>query len=483
MAAKGNLMTYRQPMQAIRAGMFMCSAISTLLFTYCGVANNISVTNTALTDSDHTNDFAKVQFDLSWDNSWRNEITYDAAWIFVKYRTPASTGDWAHATLSTTGTDHTAPTGATISPTAAGTGVFIYRNAVGNGSNSFSGVKLRWNYGTDGVSDTALADIRVFAIEMILVPEGAFAAGSGGAESSAFTLTTINTAAATTAPTGSGSLGGQAGGYPTGQTAPDNDSWPNGFAAFYCMKYEITQGQYAAFLNSLTATQASARNPGQSSNRYAITGSHPNFTASAPDRACNYLSWPDGVAYLDWSCLRPMTELEFEKACRGAASPVANEHAWGDTSLTNVTAVANAGTPSEVPSAPSGANAIYGANFEGPLRVGSFATAGSTRVQAGASFYGIMELTGNVWERTVIIGDAAGRSFTGLHGDGALGNSDANVTAWPDPDTAPVAGFRGGSWVSVTQRLPVSDRGAATFYDTSRNRERGFRGVRSAPAP
>ena len=30
-----------------------------------------------------------------------------------------------------------------------------------------------------------------------------------------------------------------------------------------------------------------------------------------------HISWSDMSAYLDWSGLRPMTELEYEKACRG----------------------------------------------------------------------------------------------------------------------------------------------------------------------
>ena len=132
-------------------------------------------------------------------------------------------------------------------------------------------------------------------------------------------------------PSGTGSLGGQAGGYPTGQTAPDNASWPNGYAAFYIMKYETTQGQYAEFLNLLTSTQAATRNSGPIGNpieRFTITGSHPTFTASAPDRACHRLSWADGAAYADWSGLRPMTELEYEKASRGTSFPLADEFAW-----------------------------------------------------------------------------------------------------------------------------------------------------------
>ena len=50
------------------------------------------------------------------------------------------------------------------------------------------------------------------------------------------------------------------------------------------------------------------------------------------------LSWPDLCAYADWAALRPMTELEYEKACRGPNNPVLGEYAWGNTSI-SLTAV------------------------------------------------------------------------------------------------------------------------------------------------
>lgn len=38
-----------------------------------------------------------------------------------------------------------------------------------------------------------------------------------------------------------------------------NSSWPNGYSAFYLMKYEITQKQYVDFLNTLSRVQQGAR--------------------------------------------------------------------------------------------------------------------------------------------------------------------------------------------------------------------------------
>ena len=41
--------------------------------------------------------------------------------------------------------------------------------------------------------------------------------------------------------------------------------------------------------------------------------------------------WDDAIRYSAWVGLRPMTELEFEKACRGPLATVDGEFPWGDT--------------------------------------------------------------------------------------------------------------------------------------------------------
>ena len=137
----------------------------------------------------------------------------------------------------------------------------------------------------------------------------------------------------------------------------------------------------------------------------------------------------DGAAYSDWAGLRPLTELEYEKACRGTLTPVADEYVWGTATIADSAyTLSNAGANNEgiASNYSSGAgNASYGTtdgSIDGPLRVGIFAanSLNSGRMTAGASYYGIMELSGNLWERPVTIGNATGRGFTGLHGDGAL---------------------------------------------------------------
>ena len=82
-------------------------------------------------------------------------------------------------------------------------------------------------------------------------------------------------------------------------------------------------------------------------------------------------------------------------------------------------------------------------------RRGVFATPDSGRVAAGASYWGIMELSGNLWERVVAVGNPAGRRFAGTHGD------------WPEVEDGPGGiglGFR-------ASRRSVNCRGRARTND------------------
>ena len=150
-----------------------------LLLLQTAFANNVVVSNITLTEQNTTSNFTLVQFDITWENSWRDPSTYDAAWVFVKFSTDGG-GTWNHATLATSG--HTAPSGSTIDTPGDSKGVFIYQSSNGGGTVNFTGVQLRWEYGTDGVADNDVVRMKVFAVEMVLVPTAAFAAGSGGSE-------------------------------------------------------------------------------------------------------------------------------------------------------------------------------------------------------------------------------------------------------------------------------------------------------------
>jgi hypothetical protein len=114
----------------------------------------------------------------------------------------------------------------------------------------------------------------------------------------------------------------------------------------------------------------------------------------------------------------------------------------------------------------------------GPVRVGIFSNGTSGRVSAGASYWGIMELSGNLWERPVTIGNETGRAFTGTHGDGVLDSSgDANAATWPGTN-AVGAGWRGSSFGNDAFNMLVSDRDRAGQSLSFRIPLLGFRAVR-----
>jgi uncharacterized protein (TIGR02145 family) len=123
------------------------------------------------------------------------------------------------------------------------------------------------------------------------------------------------------------------------------------------------------------------------------------------------------------------------------------------------------------------------------MRVGVFAREGTTRVQTGGSFYGIMELSGNLWERAVTVGNATGRAYTGVHGNGRLSNNgNANETAWPGLSSGEVtgatgSGFRGGDWADNASDTRVSERIHAVNETSTRDNNLGFRAVRKFAGP
>ncbi|MDP1675250.1 MAG: SUMF1/EgtB/PvdO family nonheme iron enzyme [Bacteroidota bacterium] len=506
---------------------FILSLFLLFCFSKYTLANNLTVTSPVLVGPNASSDYVNVKFDISWDNSWRTSSApnnWDAAWVFVKFK--VGSGEWQHATISSIG--HTAPSGGTITPSSDTTGVFIYRDANGTGSVNFQNVLLRWNYGANGVSDNAQVTVKVFGIEMVHVPQDSFYVGSGGTEPGSLTNGSwtsgisiplkITSESALTVGQSSGNIwtiGNGAVDGSVGSSGSISASFPKGFQAFYCMKYSVSQEQYRDFLNMLTYTQQASRTtnaPNSGSGTFAMPPSTDHgrngiriqtngvstttpavYACDASEDAgmnesndgqtlsCSWLSWGDGIAFSDWTGLRPISELEFEKACRGPSSAVAGEYAWGNASATAATATTNNRQVNETVSAPSGANVNYNDVPLYPIRVGIFATASSTRPQAGASYYGIMDMSGDLWERVVSINDA-GRGFSGSHGNGVLdsngdetGNSD-----WPGTG-ASGAGFRGGTWDGPY--INISNRYIGTLTSSTRGDKgtRGFRSVRTAP--
>jgi len=526
------------------------------LWSVVAPANNIQISNVAVTGDVPLGGYAFVTFDLSWENAWRDQ-NWDAAWVFVKYRVGG--GEWRHAWLNDTGHEPGTGTDAVIenglrdiktafnATTNPVLGVITYRNTAGRGYN-VTGMKLRWNYGANGIIGYNTVEVKVFGIEMALVPGGSF--NLGDVTSSNTFRRTSSTAAYQVSTTGSAVkvnnlnvyddaqlegtgiwLDGDDGISTSSATATNmNADFPTGFRGFYCMKYEISQGQYRDFLNTLNRAQQNLRTAADISgttviNRYVMSNTssltnrnglrcNGSLASTGPVEiycdmdgdgvgnestdgewvACNYITWNDGAAYLDWAGLRPMTELEFEKACRGAEASLTGEYAWGTAAAVNASYTLSGSSTGSEGIATNYSSTAGNAAFDitvalngainGPLRVGIFAgnNANTGRVTSGAGFCGAMELSGNLWERTVTIGNTTGRGYTGTHGDGLLSSGgDADVTLWPGTN-ASGAGLRGGRWGSVLSNLKVSDRSNAARTYTIREAGIGFRGVRGIPA-
>ncbi|MHC4519840.1 MAG: DUF4838 domain-containing protein, partial [Planctomycetota bacterium] len=237
---------------------------------------------------------SEIRFDLSWGHTWRakwtepaaNNVTsrdlpvesWSAVWVFAKYLTnpERENNGWRHVTLSADAADHVVPATATLDiglTDGKGMGVFIYRASAGHGPLELKDVKLRWLSGADGVKDSVKAKLKIFAIEMVYVPRGAFAVGSGGTETGSFTdgcwkhgpaiplLVDANWSGPVTEGTNARHIGkapgrlwgtSEAGTAAIGPEGAISDAFPTGYEAFYCMRYEVTRRQFADFLNTIS---------------------------------------------------------------------------------------------------------------------------------------------------------------------------------------------------------------------------------------
>jgi hypothetical protein len=398
-------------------------------------------------------------------------------------------------------------------------GIYIYYNGdeVGNFNEyKIENLKIRWNFGENGLTGTETdIDIQVFGIEMVYIPQNSFYIGSGGNEYNHFYtygsnlpyhITNENEI---TVGTVEGNLyyrNDQGFGEGGDRGSPIPANYPKGYNGFYVMQYEISQEQYVDFLNTLSRTQQDARvdasetypvsETSNMSSRNGIKCNSPesgvaytffcdfdndgirNEANDGQNIACSFLSWNNGLAYLDWAGLRPMTELEFEKACRGTATPVANEYAWGSTDLLQIATISSGGTTSEIANNSGDGLCNYHSSDNGeigPLRCGFAATTvdvPNKRLQSGSSFYGVMELSGNLSEHCVTVGNSEGRSFTATNGDGNI----STATGWPNHTAY---ADKGGNYVRNHTRLQVSNRSRAIIGDNAKFSNVGWRGVRS----
>jgi formylglycine-generating enzyme required for sulfatase activity len=542
-------------------------------------ANNISIQKVSITDTNRIAKTASIRFSISWDNSWRDSINWDAAWIFIKYREPKdSVWHYRHMTLYASG--NSAGTGSAAMKFAFppdNKGVFYYRQAIGSGNIKMDSVKLVWNYGVDSVKAIDSVEVKVIATEMVYVPGGNFCLGDGNGTSRSqysfqlknapnnfVTITDkwsplINTFSGTSY-TGTDDatlynsgirISGLSGLDITGDKVAAYPDFPTGYRSFYCMKYEVSQGQYADFLNTLSLRDSSLGynyiydtfrlkkvnvkyktalqnlDPFYYSipvdaqrNTILLDSNEVKYTVTRPDRAFGKGSNISYQSFSDWAALRPMSELEYEKACRGPLPPsfksaIYNNNynsdttmswsgfdwAWGnDTTLARTNSM-NYGSTYNVLNYSgiengteifsnyniykrsinpiySVSSAIYktvsgGDGGDGPYRVGIFATDSSSRISSGASYYGIMDFSKNMYQMVVNIGSSTSRTLSyKKHGDGMLnnyGNSD-------NSEFSNLSNNIVGGISYLYKQSAISDR--STYYSPQFS---GFRSVRTAP--
>ncbi|MBM4019837.1 MAG: hypothetical protein FJ288_16200 [Planctomycetes bacterium] len=382
-------------------------------------------------------------FDIAWENSWRHEANHDAAWVFFKVRAEGEK-EWQHVRLVAdkvlNPTGYSQETGGTrldfVVPDGPDgfTGMFVRRAEYGVGKVAATKVTAIWDLAANkGMTKDPKVSVRAFGIEMVFVPEGPFFLGSGGTEPYHFYQYTDGTqhtqpyrvTSAGAIPTGqqAGKLWARRGAQPEDKGELPA-AFPNGYAAFYCMKFHVLVCHYTDFLNMLDAPQAEIRYTDKV--RYGQIGRSeklPKYICGSSDswRACVALSWADGATFAAWAGLRPMTELEYEKVTRGPMEP-----GW-DT----------------------------GDDLDHP------------------SYWEVRNING--WrlprERPVTVGNAKGRSFKGTHGQGRA----ALPADWPQED-AVGAGIRGGHGAAGRPSHRLLADGVAP-----ERADYGWRGVRTAP--
>ncbi len=357
------------------------------------------------------------------------------------------------------------------------TGAFVRRADHGMGTASGAKLTVLWDLTkAEGVKPDTKVAIKAYGIRMIYVAEGPYALGSGATESGAFytfqpekkrgaekerismggaTMVIHEEVAETdefppyrvtssnAVPTGRtpGRLWARSAEPPDGGEIPA--SFPNGYRAFYMMFCPMPQAVYASFLSSLPPDQGEYHHE-QGNHATEAGWSGAIVKSTDPENPYEFhhgrlkshctwwLKWDDATAFAAWSGLRPMTELENEKALRGPRLPAREE----------------------------AGNSFWGGSY------------GGGRYNAHPR------------EMVVTVATTNGLAYRGTHGGGSPTNWPGD---WPANKSAQGTGIRNGQEAAcgITElRGPMwctSCRLEANLNDPERGKLYGFRAARTAP--
>jgi hypothetical protein len=416
--------------------------------------------------------------------AWRHDVNHSAVWVFFKVRLDGQ-AEWKHVRLvadkdlnpagyaqeSGIKLDFMVPRG-----DDGYVGMFVRLADHGMGDMKATGLTAIWDLQNTGIKKDTKVALKIYGLKMVYVAEGSYYLGTGGDETYAFyqpqpekkqgaekeriggpnasmiVRESVESAAefppyyvtnSAAIPTGKtpGKLWAHGAEPEDGGVIPA--TFPNGYKAFYMMERPIPQAAYAYFLSSLPPELGEyhhekgdhATDSGWAGSISKVKDDADNpyqfFHGRLKSTCTWWLKWDDCATFASWAGLRPMTELENEKALRGPRVPVVNE----------------------------AAHSFWGGSY------------GGGRYNAHPR------------EMEVTVATPKGRAFKGTHGTGAVTNWPAD---WPERNAVGtgvrnaqecacgISEIKGPFWCT-------SCRLESNLNDPERGKIYGFRAARTAP--
>ncbi|MCK4666260.1 hypothetical protein KAU33_05905, partial [Candidatus Dependentiae bacterium] len=144
---------------------------------------NLNLRNYKVAEVDKGKGFAKVIFDVSWGEAWKNSINCDGVYIFGKYKD--KNGLWKHINLllksdEVFNYEDQSPGSFSVGEggVAADMGIWVPDTNKGfflfrtkdEGDVSLTGVTFQWDI-SEFEEDIENVEIKVFGLEMVYIPE------------------------------------------------------------------------------------------------------------------------------------------------------------------------------------------------------------------------------------------------------------------------------------------------------------------------